>query len=90
MKFEVIWHEKSLADLKELEKQIAKKIVDRIKNYLAGNPQKLGLPLKGVLKGLYRYRWGNFRIIYAIDRAEGKLIILHIAHRKKVYSTKSN
>jgi len=88
LKFEVTWHEKALADLKELEKQIAKKIVERIKNYLAVNPQKLGKPLKGVLKGLYRYRWGDFRIIYALDRSEFKLIILHIAHRKEVYPSK--
>ncbi|HHF42548.1 MAG TPA: type II toxin-antitoxin system RelE/ParE family toxin [Candidatus Aminicenantes bacterium] len=90
MAFEIIWHEKALGDLKALEKQISRKIIERIKNYLAVNPQKLGKPLKGILKGLYRYRLGDYRIIYTIDLAERKLIILHIAHRKKIYTVKSD
>ena len=85
MAYDVIWHEKALDDLKSLDKQTSKKIIDRVKNYLSQSPENIGKPLKGVLKGLYRYRLGDYRIIYAIDRAENQISILYIRHRKDIY-----
>jgi len=80
-----IWHEETLKDLKNLDRTTAKKIVAKVKNYLIQDPVKLGLLLKGTLKGLYRYRIGDYRIIYVIDQAEKKIIILNVNHRKKIY-----
>ena len=39
----------------------------------------------GIFKGLYRYRYGSYRIIYAIDRGSVVILILRIADRKDVY-----
>jgi len=83
--YKAIWHEETLKDLKKLDRTTAKKIVAKIKNYLTKDPVKLGLPLKGTLKGLYRYRIGDYRIIYVIDQAEKKIIILNVNHRRKIY-----
>jgi len=83
--YKAIWHEESLKDLKKLNQTIAKKIVAKVKNYLIKDPVKLGLPLKGTLKGLYRYRIGEYRVIYVIDQAEKKIIILNVNHRRKIY-----
>ncbi|MEW6455115.1 MAG: type II toxin-antitoxin system RelE/ParE family toxin [Acidobacteriota bacterium] len=85
MAYSVIWHEEALTDLKSLDKQIITKIVERVKNYLTQNPMTLVKPLKGVFKGLFRYRFGDYRIIYAVDMEEKKIIVLHIAHRKDIY-----
>ena len=85
MAYRVLWHEHALNDLKEFDQQTAGKIVGRIKNYLSQDPDKLGKPLKGVLKGLYRYRIGDYRIIYAVDRGENQISILHIGKRKDIY-----
>ena len=39
-----------------------------------------GKPLQGgIFKGLYRYRYGSYRIIYAIDRDSVIILILRIA-----------
>lgn len=81
----VIWHEKALDDLKTLDKQTAAKIVERVKNYLVQNPEKIGKPLKGIFKGLFRYRLGDYRILYAIDKPENQIIVLYIDHRKDIY-----
>lgn len=81
----VIWHEKALDDLKALDKQTAAKIVERVKNYLVQNPEKIGKPLKGIFKGLFRYRFGDYRILYAIDKPENQIIVLYIDHRKDIY-----
>jgi len=83
--YKAIWHEESLKDLKKFDRTIAKKIVEKVKNYLIQDPLKLGIPLKGNLKGLYRYRVGEYRVIYVIDKEEKKVIILKINHRKKIY-----
>ncbi len=85
MAYNVIWHEGTLKDLKKLNRTSVKKIVAKVKNYLIQDPVKLGTPLKGNLKGLYRYRIGEYRVIYVIDQAEKKIIILKVNHRRKIY-----
>jgi mRNA interferase RelE/StbE len=83
--YKAIWHEETLKDLKKLNRTTAKKIVAKVKNYLIKDPIKLGTPLKGALKGLHRYRVGKYRVIYVIDQAEKKIIILNVNHRRKIY-----
>ena len=85
MGYEVIWHEKVLQDLKAIDKKDAARIVERAKAYLVQNPAGLGTLLKGVFKGLFRYRYGMYRVIYAVDMAEKKIIVLHVKHRKDAY-----
>ena len=85
MGYEVIWHEKVLRDLEAINRRDAGRIVERVKTYLAQNPASLGAPLKGPLRGLFRYRFGTYRVLYVVDVAEKKLIILHVKHRKDVY-----
>ncbi|MGB8951218.1 MAG: type II toxin-antitoxin system RelE/ParE family toxin [Candidatus Aminicenantales bacterium] len=80
MGYDVIWHEKALKDLKGLDKNAARTLIGKIKTQLAVNPMALGKPLRGIFKGLCRYRHSDYRIIYALDRAEKKIIILHIKH----------
>ncbi|EAZ88677.1 type II toxin-antitoxin system RelE family toxin [Crocosphaera chwakensis] len=41
--------------------------------------------LKGELKGYYRYRVGDYRIIYEIDDQIIQVIVIKIAHRSQVY-----
>lgn len=74
-----------MEDLKKIDRQNQSKIITRIKEYLSKEPLSLGKPLQGFFKGLYRYRYGNYRIIYAIDRSELVILILRIADRKDVY-----
>jgi mRNA interferase RelE/StbE len=57
----------------------------KIKEHLLPDPGAAGKPLKGVFKGLYRYRVGAYRIIFALDHAEHRVIVLHVKHRKDAY-----
>jgi mRNA interferase RelE/StbE len=41
--------------------------------------------LVGPLKGLHRFRAGDYRIIYWIDTAKKTVFVLRIAHRKEAY-----
>jgi len=72
-------------DLKKLDKSTARKILNRIETYLACDPKGLGKPLKGEFQGYWRYRWGDYRVIYKISEREILILILRISHRKDVY-----
>ena len=41
--------------------------------------------LAGPLKGLHRFRAGDYRIIYRIDTAKKSVFVVRIAHRKEAY-----
>ena len=73
-------------DLKKLDKATARKILNRIETYLACDPKELGKPLKGEFQGYWRYRWGDYRVIYKISEREILIIVLRISNRKDVYS----
>jgi mRNA interferase RelE/StbE len=83
--YEIIWQEKVLKDLRAIGKEDSARIVERVKSHLVQNPAGLGTPLKGIFKGLFRSRCGDYRVIYATDMAEKKIIILHVKHRKEAY-----
>lgn len=85
MAYKIIWHQDAADDLLKLDKKLQKQIINRIKNYLVAEPLSLGKPLKGIFKGLHRYRYGDYRIIYSIDRLDEKIIVLRVGHRKDVY-----
>ena len=72
-------------DLKKLDKSTVKKILNRIETYLACDPKALGKALKGDFQGYWRYRWGDYRVIYKIAEREILIIVLRISNRKDVY-----
>lgn len=49
------------------------------------NPRQQGKALQGKLKGLWRYRVGDFRIIVEIVDDKVKILILEVEHRKSIY-----
>jgi len=72
-------------DLKKLDKSTVRKILNRIETYLACDPKELGKPLKGEFQGYWRYRWGDYRVIYKISEREILIIVLRISNRRDVY-----
>lgn len=60
--------------------KIASKGIERLKI----NP-KIGKPLIGSLKGFWRLRFSNYRIIYRIKEDELIIIVFDIGHRKNIY-----
>ena len=90
MTYSIQWHEEAISDLQKIDRQKQKKIIAKIKDYLSKDPLSLGKPLKGIFKGLYRYRYGSYRVIYAIDRESVIILILRIADRKDVYKNPVN
>jgi mRNA interferase RelE/StbE len=42
-------------------------------------------PLAGNFSGLYRYRVGDYRVVYRINEPQQVVLIVVIAHRSEVY-----
>lgn len=88
---DVIWSvefvESAHSDLKKLDKAASRHITQYIAERLIGpeDPKRFGKPLSGELKGLWRYRVGDYRLICHIHDQDVIVLVLRIAHRKAVY-----
>jgi mRNA interferase RelE/StbE len=85
LSYKVTWHEDALEDLGRLDKSRAREIVEKVDERLSKDPLVLGKPLKGIFRGMHRYRCGDYRIIYTLDRKDERLMVLTVGHRKDVY-----
>lgn len=85
MNYTVKWDEDALEDLSSLGKAEAIRIVKKIESHLVKDPLNLGKPLSGNLASLYRYRIGDYRVIYQIFKNELIVAVVRVGHRRDVY-----
>jgi len=84
MKFQLIYHpDVKKIDLKEIDSRNKSMIKKAIEERLATYPEKYGKPLQRSLRGYWRLRVGEYRIVFKISG--NKIIILGIINRKTVY-----
>jgi mRNA interferase RelE/StbE len=81
------WSANAGKQLKKLDRAIQSSIVDYIDGRIApsSNPKHFGKPLHARLKGLWRYRVGDYRIICRIEDDRLVVLVVAIGHRKDVY-----
>jgi mRNA interferase RelE/StbE len=82
--FKVEYAKGVLKDLKKLPKEVREQALEVVEKILAAEPHA-GKPLTGPYKGLWKYRIGDYRIIYSIERDRLVIFVLRIRHRKDVY-----
>jgi len=85
MNYSVRWDTEALEDLSELDRADAKRIVKKVESHLVKDPLALGKPLVGNLRGLYRYRIGDYRVLYQVIKEEIVIEVVAVGHRKDVY-----
>ncbi len=83
--YKVVYLDQVEDDLKKLDKSVVRKILVRIETYLVQDPKGLGKQLTGEFQGYWRYRWGDYCVIYKISEREILITVLRISHRKEVY-----
>jgi mRNA interferase RelE/StbE len=77
--------EEASRELARLDKPVGRRIVERI-NWLSENLNDIRPePLRGDLIGLYKFRIGDYRVIYEIFHDEKTIVIHAIGHRKEIY-----
>lgn len=75
------------AQLRRLDRQMARRVVDYMDARIAtrDDPRRLGRALTGPMAGLWRYRVGDCRIVCDIQDAVLRVLVVRVARRAKVY-----
>jgi mRNA-degrading endonuclease RelE of RelBE toxin-antitoxin system len=69
-------------DLKKISPSDKQRVLRQIEEILGSNPRS-GEPLHGEFEGLFKFRVGDYRAIYAFAGAD--VLVLRIRHRSKAY-----
>ncbi len=74
-------------DLRKLGAEPQRLILRYLRQRIATteDPRRFGRPLTGDLKGLWRYRVGDYRIVAAIEESRFVVLVVTIGHRREVY-----
>lgn len=74
-------------DLPGLDNNTKTRIKKAIESKLLTAPEEYGAPLRRTLKGYWKLRVGDYRIVFKVKGNE--IIILAILHRKDIYDVVS-
>ena len=70
-------------DLPDIPVNLRQRLARSIEGRLTTSPERYGAPLKGSLKGYWKLRVGDYRVVFKIVGSE--VWILTILHRREVY-----
>jgi len=89
MDYRVIYTSSSQKDLKRLDSSVAQRVLKKVNEYSKlDNPMSKAKKLKGFEIDTYRFRVGDYRVVFRQDLKTKKLVVLvvlRVAHRKEVY-----
>lgn len=85
--YKIIYSHDFQKQFKKLDPSVQKLVASYIKKNLENtdNPRLHGKALIGDMKGLWRYRIANYRLITKIEDDDLIIIILTFGHRKDIY-----
>jgi mRNA interferase RelE/StbE len=66
------------------DKETLAKLIEKIKS-LAADPRPQGSEKLAGRSGLYRFRQGNYRVVYSVDDCNKLVDIVKVGHRRDVY-----
>jgi len=81
--YQLLYHRAFEKDLREINVDMQKRIFAAIETRLQIAPAEYGKPLQRTLKGFWKMRIGDYRLVYSV---KGNAISIYgVIHRKKVY-----
>jgi len=80
--YSILFTQRALKDLENIDKETQKRIAIKLKEYIK-EPLKYARKLANPKIGTYRFRIGDYRVIFDIDGE--KIVILRIGHRRSIY-----
>lgn len=75
-------------DLPAIDTKTKNRIKKAIEERLLISPQKYGAPLRKTLKGYWKMRVGDYRVVFRV--VDNEIRILGIRHRKDIYQKMTN
>ena len=87
MNFKIEFTERSLKQLKKMDKHTAAFITGWLRKNIEGcsDPRQHGKGLTANRSGQWRYRVGDYRIIAEIQDEKIIVLVVGIGHRKEIY-----
>ena len=82
MAYRILYKKSVYRDLKKLGAVEAKKVISKLEKELSKRADSYPV-LKGQFAGLRKYRFSDYRVIYAL--IDNEVVVLRIAHRKDIY-----
>lgn len=79
----ISYHEDVRKDLAQINENMKKRLKKAIETRLMIAPEQYGEPLRKTLKGYWKMRVGDYRIVFKV--AGDDIMIFGIIHRKTVY-----
>jgi mRNA interferase RelE/StbE len=69
-------------DFRKIDKADQQKIIKAIRKKLTRDPEGFGAPLRGGLKGLWKLRVGQYRVVYEIKKNEILVYVVKVGFRR--------
>jgi mRNA interferase RelE/StbE len=82
MSYQVVYTKTSIKDIRKLDNVARRRIKKKIESY-SENPVSYAKKLIKSMIGSYRWRVGNYRIVFDLDGKD--IVILRIGHRREIY-----
>ncbi len=86
MAYEVEYTATALRQLRKLDNQFARRIIEYIDEVAQlDDPRSRGKALAGDRAGIWRYRVGEYRLLCELRDTEMVIVALTVGHRSRVY-----
>lgn len=82
MSYKLVYTRTAFNDIKKLDSVVKKRIKKRIEEFLK-DPIRSAKRLTSSSIGDYRWRVGNYRVVFDIDK--NNIVILRVGHRREIY-----
>ena len=83
MSFTILFHPDAVQDIASLPPAMKKRLKKAIEERLMTEPTLYGKPLRATLKGYWKLRIGDYRVVFGIQGAD--LFIYAVCHHREVY-----
>ena len=80
---DIAWTVDAVDDLRKLDRPVRKRILNRLSWFAAHFEEIIPEPLSGDFTNTYKFRVGDWRIIYALQNE--LILILAVGHRREIY-----
>lgn len=82
--YKLLYHpEVARDDLPQIPRNLRRRLSRALEARLTTAPEKYGLPLRGSLRGLWKLRVGDYRVVFKV--VEQEIWVFAILNRKVVY-----
>jgi len=83
----VEFDDRARRELRRLDPRVQRNILQFFRERIATDedPKRFGKPLRSTLKGLWRYRFGDYRMVCRVEDQRLTVLVLSIGHRSSIY-----